>query len=71
LILGPSREAVLFSDKQVNKWKSDCKSFGDTSFGIVTLLMASALSPQLTLLPFTSVRLSCKEIVKMKRYENS
>jgi hypothetical protein len=49
------QKVVLFSNKQVNKWKSDDKSLGNTSFGIVTLLMASALSPQLTLLPFTSV----------------
>jgi hypothetical protein len=52
-------------------WKSDDKSFGTMSFGIVSLLMASALSPQLTALPFTSVQLACQKVVEMIISENS
>jgi hypothetical protein len=52
-------------------WRSDDKSFGNTSFGIVSLLMASASSPQLTALPFTSVQLSCQKVLKMKDSKNS
>lgn len=47
-------------------WKFDDKSLGNVSFGTASLLMASALSPQLTLRPFVHVDPIALQRLKMK-----